>query len=409
MRYCSAITDEQIAKQAEARARQIMADPNVGPFCEGGIFAQGGPRLPNLAERRWLGLADDDLRRDKELRQEASGPAAGRLAEILLIRGRELGQAEPDLAENIVAVLLDSPAPAVDRELIRLLNRTQNVNTVLSALYRSEDMRKNAPRELAEMVRAGGPVAGLAAAVLAEPETCRKLLRGSDKPAQVMLLACARLIRTALPVDDVSALWKPDDKPLALACERYLECEDSLAARKIVWAHHPGEVLILGGPDSFEPWRRRPDFPGDIREPEYEKRLRKEMQEPNRPDEIIAMITGSAGGGRGNWIIRRKGTQHRLTFEPPPNWDVPGEQKKEGSWSRELTKDESRRLTDMIVKGRFDDLPAVKLGEADETDYTYLHLTAEGGRRVFLMDPTCLDAATTPYGLMVRFFEDLEP
>jgi len=407
--YCSAITDEQIARQTEARAREIMADPNQGPFREGGIFAEGRPHLPNRAERGWLRSVDDDLRRDKELRQEAFGPAADRVAETLLMRGRELGQAEPNLAENIVVVLLDSPAPAVDRELIRLLGRTRSVTTVLSALYRCEEMRKNVPRELAEMVRAGGPASGIAAAVLAEPETCLKLLRGKDKPAKLMLLACARLIRTALTVEDVAALWTPDDALLALATERYLECEDSLAARKIVWAHHPGEVLILGGPDSFEPLRRHPDFPGDIREPEYEKRLRKEMQEPNRPDEIIAMITGSAGGGRGNWIIRRKGNQHRLTFEPPPNWDSPGQQKKEGSWSRELTKDEARWLADTIVKGRFDDLPAIELIQAGGTYYTYLHLAAKGGRRVFLMAPTYSDAATTPYGLMVRFFEDLDP
>jgi len=74
-----------------------------------------------------------------------------------------------------------------------------------------------------------------------------------------------------------------------------------------------------------------------------------------------------------------------------------------------LTKDEARWLADTIVKGRFDDLPPVELVQAGGTDYTYLHLTAEGGRRVFLMDPTHYDTATTPYGLMVRFFEDLDP
>lgn len=406
---CGAITDEQVANLAEAHARQVMADPNMGPFVERGIFEEGRPRLPRREGPGWSALPDDDSRRDKELKLPASGATADRPAQILLARGRKIGDKEPKLAESIVAVLLDSPAPAVDRELIRLLGRTRSVNTVLSALHRSEDMRKNVPRELAEMARAGGAAAGVAAAVLAEPEACRKLLRGKDKPAQVMLLACARLIRTALPVEDVAALWKPADELLAMAAERYLESEDSPAARKIVWAHHPGEVLILGGPDSFDPWSRRPDFPGDIREPEYEKRLRKEMQDHNRPDAIIAMITGNAGGGRGNWIIRRKGSQCRVTFEPPPNWHLPNEQKREGSWSRELTSDESRRLMDMIVKGRFDDLPALYYVGSGQTNYEYLHLTSEGGRRVFMMDPTFDDSATTPYGLMVRFFGDLEP
>ncbi|MGI8883943.1 MAG: hypothetical protein ACR2IA_06845, partial [Pyrinomonadaceae bacterium] len=51
----------------------------------------------------------------------------------------------------------------------------------------------------------------------------------------------------------------------ALAAERYLESEDSIEARNLVFAKHPNEALILGARTSFNPAKQ--SFADDYNSP----------------------------------------------------------------------------------------------------------------------------------------------
>ena len=72
------------------------------------------------------------------------------------------------------------------------------------------------------------------------------MLDGDGREAQRALLAGARVVREALPIDKVGRLLKKGTGDLAIAAERYLVGEDSAAARQLIYSLHSGEGLILG-------------------------------------------------------------------------------------------------------------------------------------------------------------------
>jgi len=208
-----------------------------------------------------------------------------------------------------------------------------------------------------------------------------------------MLLACARLIRTPLGVDDVAAIWNPRDKLLALACERDLESANSPAARKVVWSHHGRRPPILGPRINFAP--KDTYFVGFDR---IEKPLLRKMRRKDGPDEIIALMALHMDGRGDGWTIEIKAGRRTLTCK-----DLYC-----GQWSREMTDAEFGRLTAMIERSDFENLPPLTRQGIDGTEYEYLHLTRNSALRVYMNNPGYSQSPGTPYDLLLRFFRGLE-
>jgi hypothetical protein len=353
MLACDALSEKEIAEAVEA-------------YCRDNLASAGRPQA---------GLFDEDRRPVKvELGEYLSRLAADRegACELLLARVRALGASDPNVADALVAVVSKWTAPAVDRYLVGRLKVAAEWPPVCAALNRHDQMRKNVPVELRAMSQAGGARAGVAAAVLGDPNACRRLLQGPDTPAQKLLLACARLLRTELPVALVGRLMKEADPLLSQAAERYLVSEDSVQARKLVLARHPGEMRILGARMGFDPGHSTYGAFDDT-----EQRLGKELPRPGGPDQIISLLSEGYWGNDGQRIIRIKGDQASLSVERYCG----------KSLSRPLTESQRKGLLEMISMLRFDDLPPLITPVYDGMQYEYVRLTRDGGRRVFMNNP----------------------
>src|SRR5262249_29971401 len=150
-----------------------------------------------------------------------------------------------------------------------------------------------------DLVKMSGAARGVSHVLLGDQAGERETLEGSDKEAQRALLACARLAREPLPIAIVGKLLKRDDRNLALAAERYLGNEDSAEARKLVVGQHPGEVLILGARQGFDPSHH--SF-GQF--DQLENQLRDEVRKPDGDDEIFALLSAGYWGDAGQIVIR---------------------------------------------------------------------------------------------------------
>ena len=144
--------------------------------------------------------------------------------------------------------------------------------------------------------------------VLEDADAARFVLKGKDVQAQRALLACARFVEAALPVELVAELLAvPALMPVA---EQYLRDFDHPAARQLVWTRHPGEALILGkGFAANELERDRPNQPGAL-----EARFQQEVLAPATGakaalQELYALLPRK---GFGRWEIRVREGQAEL-------------------------------------------------------------------------------------------------
>ena len=211
--------------------------------------------------------------------------ASEALAAAVVERLKALRKEKPDVAARLWLIAQRWRFPSVDVAIVeQIADGSANLDALLTACERRQDLRANAGGALRELVVAGGYQAGVGAALLGDQESALDILNGADRAARLALLACARMLREPLPVEKVGALLKSPDKLLALAAERYLESEDSAEARKLILALHPGEALILGARDRFDP---KPESQDDwIR---WEERLREDVKK-NQADEIFATL-----------------------------------------------------------------------------------------------------------------------
>jgi hypothetical protein len=149
-----------------------------------------------------------------------------------------------------IVVTWDSPA-VYALHLRDLKNNKADADAILRLLAVRHKLRETLNSEIFN-VRTGNQTAvGISSCILEDANDSEAIIEGSSDDARTALLACARLIRLPLPVEKVAALLPSKDKLLALAAERYLESEDSPAARKIVLSLHPNEAKITGATMTF--------------------------------------------------------------------------------------------------------------------------------------------------------------
>lgn len=181
--------------------------------------------------------------------------------------------------------------------------------------------------------------------------------------AKRALLACARLVRDALPAGRVEPLLK--EPALERAAMAYLATDDSPLARAALRRHTPGDYAILGDGPVFKEW---------------EQKLIARFRRARADEMIVVRQTGSLVAGPVVEITIR-GNSVRVQGIP-------------------LSPDEVAALRAFLEESHFDDLGPLDTGIFDANEYMYIHLTKSGGRRVFMNGPG--EAPGTPYEKLIH-------
>jgi hypothetical protein len=235
------------------------------------------------------------------------------------------------------------------------------------ALEDRDALRKHAADELAKL--AAGYAAGVVAVILQDAHTAQTVLKGKDANSQLALLACARYLREPLPLDLVANLFA--DQKFSKAVESYLIVENSPVARRLVWARHPGEALILGDSILLSEVGDEPHFnnyPG-----RREEALRREVLRKDGAETVYAMLYGRPNYNQQNIEIRVRKSQAELRLYRDPN-----------RWrARLLTDSELIELQTFTAQPEIEELKS-ETAENLEERYEYLRLTKDGGHRLIL-------------------------
>ena len=277
MTGCGALTDEDRIRHLEIYASKVT---EIREHNSGSYWLVGG----DFDSFDWAVGA--------QLRDRKRAPL--HLAAALLDRVRAMEATDPRTANLLRLVVLSWATPPVHRYLVdRIADGTADRWAIRQALtYRSELQAEYAD-DLRRIAKRSGRGAGIAAALLDEAPARHAILAGDDREALLALVACARLLRIALPVAAVGRLYSFGDDRLRLAADRYLVSEDSPDAHRLLLAQHPGEALVLGAP--FNPRERDPFV-------EWQASLREEVRRPNGPEEIFAMAMCFVSGSLCQWL-----------------------------------------------------------------------------------------------------------
>lgn len=327
------------------------------------------------------------------------------LVPTLLDRVKELRKNNSDLADKLLIVIQRWPVLEIFENLVERINDgTADELAINQALVYREKLCASVRYDLRAMVNRGGRAAGITAVLLGEQANQIEILKGSDIAAQTALLACARLVRDPLPVEMVGNLYKQRDQTLKLAVDRYLESDDSAAARKLILAHHPGEALILGARGGFDPRREGKLF-------KWEEKLRQEVLQADGPDEIVAMSTSRNDDWADQVVIRVRGGKAVITKQT--------EHMREEY--RVLSNSEWQELSAVFNETEFDNLPPLLWislsGGAGKymfgaTTYVsfyteFVRVNRNGGRRVFSNSISPDRKGKTPHHCLYSFFKSL--
>jgi hypothetical protein len=376
---CDGLTDAEIVAAVEAYAVQISTPQRIEEF--GKAF----DILPKkrLPPRVSLGYHLFCL-----------APSRERAAAQLLVRADVLDKDKPRVAQKVRDVVQSWPGKVVDSYVLRRIGEGKaDVATLQQALYRRNSFRANGAGELRALGDKPGAVRGWAAILSGDARQEKAVLDDTDQEAQMALLAGARLIREPLPVVKVGRLLKKTAGDVPLAAERYLESEDSPAARQLVYDRHPGEALILGARQEFDPGHDTYEaFDAS------ENRLRAEVLGKDGPKEVYALLSAGYWGNEGQRVVRIRGDRAELAIhggKKPPE-------------VRALAPAELAHLRGFVADNNIDDLPPFNAIAVDGIQYEYLHLTKKGGRRVFMNNPAVGARDAPAYGQLTELFKGMD-
>jgi HEAT repeat protein len=376
---CDGLTTDELVNSVEAFAVQVSTEEGVEAW-EEYSYMYGDSAL-----------VKPEVSIGAELRRSDYEPTSG-LVDALLNRLERLQSSRGDVADTIRETMAMWSDPDVDRAFASALRSgTASSADIAAALRRREGSRVHIRDQLQEMAAAEGVSAGVAAAMLGERALSERLIHSSDNITRAALLAASRLTRDELPIVPIAKLMDDENALLSLASERYLEIQDSAEARRHIHAHRAGEAKILGSRMSYDPGHFTfPEFD------ELEESLRQEILEQNGPEEIYALLSAGYWGGAGQRIIRISAGNATLSVCTDPARCRNGE----------LPHPELEKLREMIEKYQFEDLGPLDHAVSDGMQYEYLHLTKQGGRRVFMNNPGV--AGGTPYDLVTNLFLAME-
>lgn len=369
---CDGLSEDEMARAVEAYATKAAA--------------LGQDKLEDKPERLAALDFDDNVPLQIHIGKVLSEAAAPReeVARRLLDRLTRLTATQPATARVLWQLVRQWDLRVVDEVLLqRLATNQSDVKEWEFALDNREPLRRTVPDRLATLALQPTAVAGLAAVLLNEENLLYKILHDEAREPKRALLAAARLTRTPLPLASVSALLS--DTALQAVAEQYLESDDSAEARRLLWAKHPGEALILGAREDFPP---KPP-PSELLK--WEEKLRTEVLATNGADEIIALLAPKSylNPNPSSRLFATWQTQNHLILRVRQGQAELAWYKDEGRYEyRVLTATELRELRTFLAERDIENLPPhITNPGAGQTAYEFLRLTKAGGRRLYLVNP----------------------
>lgn len=361
-----ALVDQNLTKEKRAALR-ASTDP---------LSFSDQPKLPQtLLARIAIGQCAGDL--DVDLRES--------VAKTLLQRAKALRPKNSALADALELHIADWETPA-NQELLRLRLLKGHLSAEwVWRLLESAPSIENAPAVSQAII----------AVADRDGEAAAKLLADTESNAQAMLLACARLKRLALPVKAVQPLLSSEHILLKRAALLYLEALDTAEARRIVWSHFPGEAHILGARMGYDPGHFTFGAFNHL-----EDMLRQRVLAKDRPEEIHALLTAGYWGDAGQLWVEKRSNGPWLV-----NADGQGRQR-----VRKLKQDEYAALMRFFSDHQVNELPPLTLSVDDGLQVEHVHITREGGTRVFMNNPGMgeeLQPSDSVYASLVAAYRDL--
>jgi len=175
----------------------------------------------------------------------------------LIARQKVLVRENPRVAKVLSELMSRWKGKLVDMALLATVeDGTADSNTIIGLLTRREELRENVPNYIHAMLGLPGLPGGIAPCLTEDDGDLNSAFRSDDTEKKISVMACSRLLLLPLPIDHAETLLKGSNKSLSIAAERYLESVNSPDTRKLIFARHPNEVLILGPRISFNPANR---------------------------------------------------------------------------------------------------------------------------------------------------------
>ena len=321
-------------------------------------------------------------------------------------RYKELRNTKPNVAETLWLIALQWKAAAVDIAIAeRIAEGSADLNTLRVGLERRKSLQANAAAILRPLLSLGGYAAGISAAVLGDVGGQASILGSKDSEARIALLACARMVRDSLPFDSVGKLLSQGGL-LQLAAERYLESTDTSGARKLLRSQRPGEILIQGARDVFNPKERSlEDWV------KWESALVDDVKN-KRADEVFGELQFHYSDATP--FITRQSAEIRVRADEAQLCKRKDAAREE---CRLLQLSELQSLRGLFEEVSFDDLPPIVLpgGGLGGSAQEFVRIMKDGGRRVFAANLYLLNWTTTwslknqtPHNRLASLFGVLE-
>ncbi len=311
---------------------------------------------------------------------------------------------DPPLASTLRKVMLGWKGTALNALLLRDLKGGRlDADAIVKLLSIRRELREKQQADVYDVRTGRAAAVGISTCLLEDTADYDAILNGGNDETKTAMLACARLIRAALPVAKVVENLQSKDRMLAIAAERYLESEDSPEARAVVLSLYPNQAKILGATTAFEvkglsssPGIYLGDLFGTVSDyyasgenanstfsyssdfSTLKTRLQKEVV---KDQELLGVYSYE------NNFVRIYKDRAMLSWE-----DDPARYRE-----RALSKAESDDLKGYLAHHKVDRLPPFLSCTEDCVAKQLLMLGRQGGRRVFVK------ASTTP-----EFFAELE-
>lgn len=245
---------EQMAalEAAAKRSNEQEAAMATANAAMAAIFAASNSYNPPYANRMPRAITDPEIKDLLGQQLMNSEEISDELARAIVDRIEVLDEKDPTLSGAYRRMILKWQNAVINMLLLRDVKRDiADEDTIVRLLSQRKRLREKQSGDVSDLIN-GKPVAkGIAACLFEDQTDYITILENADAETKTAMLACARLIRSPLPVAKVAENLKSQNQMLQIAAERYLESEDSPEARGYVLARHPNEAMILGATSAF--------------------------------------------------------------------------------------------------------------------------------------------------------------